>query len=1382
MSSRNQLRWYWILLWTMVVLGLPAGCQEETTQPPVQSEILIENFEVEQAAVAVGESTELRVWVVRADGETPAEGIPVTFSEFPEQPGVNSAFSKDEELSDATGLATVTYTPQSSEGEITLKVRAGGDIAYRTLLVGAPNQNGVQIQIATESGATAIPADGSSSVVFVVTITRGLTATPVTAAPVTVVAGDQFLDLDANGVFSAGDQLLPAGDLDGDGEWDAEGSVPEQVTTDLAGKATFVYQAGQTEGNVYLKLTMAEGAKDFVLFQHPTSVQISASASSRELLADGISQTAVRGTVQDWGGGAIEGVILRFVAGEPFTDANEDGYYTVGVDSYEDSNSNGQWDAIGSIESVATTGSDGGAWVTYTAGLREGPVTIHVSSSSGSNATTVNLVRVPPAWSMELSLDEDVLPADGLSVSRGLVKVYDVNGAVVSGKEVKLVAGEKFDDVNGDGVYTPNVDELLDDVDGNHTWSALGTVQSSVFTNVSGLATFEYTAGLDPADCWIRASADGISVDSRVALQDLPTAWSIQLVSSESQLSVQGSGGTDNVILTATAFDAQHNPVPAGIEVEFQIVGGPGGGEAIQGATGGIYSARTNLSGSASCVLRSGTTPGLIHVQATSGTTARQIDLVVGAGQAATLTGRSLSADVPFWSETEIEVFVSDAFGNPVTDGTAVEFSVDEGAIVAEEAAGISRTVNGRASATYRALGPSEGTDNIAVVSAQVPGTTAATTFEIPLSGPTSVVIESLVMATDLFEVAVQGAGGIEESVIRVSALDTMGRPVGSGFQIDFRILYGPSGGESLNRAAWGPVTALTDASGEAFVTLRSGSLAGPVEVQTSYEDLTATLHVAIAAADLLAIECEAPAEAAQGADVSIGAYVYDVNHNPVPNGTTVWFSASAGLINGVQGLGTSQTIDGFASAIFTVTPNTPRNELVEVTVQASNATPCRAYIDVVGGPDSNGALTNLELTTVRSEVGVRGTGEVSQTVVRAVGIDENGDPVGAGIPVTFQILTGPGGGESFLDATGPVTSMTNASGVAQATLVSGTVSGTIVVQASSGTIHSGHANIAVAAGPPEYIYVGAELCNVAASRTVNVENGIVVLVADVYNNPVRNGTSVYFTVDHGVIRGSNGGLGSDVTVEGEAGGVWLSNGYGGIVTVTASTAGGDVLDQVAFISSDLAYSAEILSPTSEPILLPANGESKFTLWVEVRDYNEMYVLPSELFWEVEYGKMAEEDQSGDGCASSVARAVYQSNTLDQDFSLTTPDDGVGAIDFATVGTGYGGVSDQIEVHLTTGRANGDESDMEFAGSVAVGESVSFTVTIKDRNGNPLGGHTFSASAAAGTVSELVTTDSYGQSIGTFTAPDAAGPVTVTVVDTDPNYGGLILSKVITVQ
>ena len=149
-------------------------------------------------------------------------------------------------------------------------------------------------------------------------------------------------------------------------------------------------------------------------------------------------------------------------------------------------------------------------------------------------AATVTLVSVPPAAELDIQLDRDLLPADGISQAMGTIRARDLSGTDIVGKRIQLVAGERFDDLDANGVFTPGTDELLDDVNNDGTWTAIGQVEGEVFTNDLAEATFLYTAGETPGDVWIRAFADGISVDSKLELQDLPTAWSLELSSSKS--------------------------------------------------------------------------------------------------------------------------------------------------------------------------------------------------------------------------------------------------------------------------------------------------------------------------------------------------------------------------------------------------------------------------------------------------------------------------------------------------------------------------------------------------------------------------------------------------------------------------------------------------------------------------------------------------------------------------------------------------------------------------------------------------------------------------------------------------------------------------------
>lgn len=1002
----------------LLILGLPSGCQnDQPSQPDASTQSRIDRVEAngvvlaKEQGIVTGptDSTEVRVRVVQGpDPGNPVAGVTVHFSEFLGED--NGSFSKTEVLTDALGQASAVYRPQGIQsGTITLKVTAEESVRYVLVEIrssgGTPPVGGAGIQLTSSSGATSLPADGQSTLQINGTVTSGEQALPVAGTTVTLVAGDQFIDADGDGLFSDGDQLVPTGDRNGNGEWGPEGSVPATLRTDANGQFTFLYRAGSEQGTVYVRATTAEATADFSVLQHPTSLQVRLSTGEREVLADGVSRTMVQAQVLEWGGSPIKGVIVKFVAGEIFTDVDGDGYFTPGVDSYEDANLNGRWDAIGSIQSVGTTQNGGQVTVPYTAGYTAGPVAIRATTTNGFATAIVQLIALPPTSTLGLTLDRTFLPADGVSQISGTVVATDISGADQFGKLVSLVASERFEDADGDGQFTPGTDTLLEDLDGDGAWTAMGEIDAEVHTDASAVGHFTYRAGHTPGEVWICAAADGISTETKLVLQDLPTAWTLELTSSVTKLVVTGTGGIDNAVLAARAFDSQGDPVPARVLVTFNVVSGPGDGERIQGEVSGTYSTVTDADGEATAVLSSGSTPGLITVRASSGTTVRTLAIPVDAGPAAS-------------------------------------------------------------------------------------------------------------------------------------------------------------------------------------------------------------------------IECE------------------------------------------------------------------PQD---------------------------------------------------------------------------------------------PVVAYTDPSGVAEATLASGTVSGTVVLRVEAGDGVSEFTSVAIAAGPPVHIAAAKEQCNVLGYGFVNVENPVVALVSDVYNNPVRAGTVVYWTTDNGVVHGDQG-LGSSTTTNGVANGVWRSGNSCGYVTVTASTLGETVVSSTTFISSEYPYSSEIVSPTAHEVSLTADGDSEITLWVEVLDFDGMYVLPTDLDVTTLYGTIPNQDPSGDGCRSSVARIKYRSATLDRDHSVTTPDDGIGANDVITVSTGYGGLADQLVVHLQTSGAFGQESSVSVGGAVQVGGQVLFQVMIADRYGNPLGGHTLSASVTVGSVSDLAPTDQWGTSTGTFTAPGATGTVTLTVLDTDPNYGGLLLTQPITVQ
>ncbi|MCC7141834.1 MAG: hypothetical protein IT349_06990 [Candidatus Eisenbacteria bacterium] len=1385
MFARLPRIWHWTTLLFIVGLSLPSGCQKDApTNPTPDAELRIGSVEVERSSLAAGDSTGITVQVVTgAAPGTPAAGAAVTFQEF--SPLAAGTFSKTEALCDDAGRAVVTYRPTTAQsGTVTLKVKAGSDIEYVSLQVGSNSVAGTTLTFTTATGQTSLAADGVTTLSITVKAEAGVARTPVKDLRLTLVAGDQFVDLNKDGIFNGQDQLGSTGDRNGNRLWDPEGVLPEAVTTDVNGRATFLYRSGPNVGNVYLKATGLDATADFTLYQHPTTLQVQMEPEGRELLADGVSTVMISVGVLDWGGGSIGGVVVKFVAGEPFTDADKDGYYTPTVDSYEDANHNGRWDAIGSIQSVATTNTQGETQVQYTAGLAPGEVTIRATTSNGASETSLRLVAVPPAGTLEFDLGAtSSVYADGVSEVPVNLVVRDINGFPLSGKKVLLTAGENFRDVNLDGIWTAGTDVLLGDQDGNGTWTAMGVVPTTVTTGGEGDANFDFRAGTLRGTVYIHATADQSSGAVPLELRALPNTLSMEVAAANSNIKVYASGGEDNTTITANCNDAAGNPVPAGVPVVFTIARGPGGGEKIDGWTNSSYATTTNANGVASAVLVSGTKPGVVEVRASSGNTVRSTNVYVGAGPAAKVVAHALASQIDFWSSTTIEAAVQDAYGNAVEDGSVVRFRVDEGVMIGGSGAGYSETVDGIATATYQSLGPAANTDYRAVVTIEPDNSIATTSVNIQLGQGQAVSISSFDMETDRNEINVQGVGGSEEAVIRALGKDASGRAIGAGYTVSFSIAEGPNAGERLNSAGWGPVNVLTDADGWAQVRLRSGSASGPIEVRASATGATSrSLYLAIASGAVATLECYADSSRlGENSSCEIKAYLYDSANNPVPDGTVVYFTADEGIVLGSESAGSALSVDGQATATYQATlADEAGDGIAEITCSTANGVSCTTEIAVQRGPS---AVTRLTLDADLSEIGVQGTGAAEQVRIRARGYDSFNRAVRAGVDVSFEITQGPSGGEHFLNAGAVVTAKTDASGQAEVMLQSGTVSGTVVVTASAGNGSSNHTSVAIAAGPPYYLYLGHENCNVKACDRTNEENQMVALVSDIYRNPVRDNTVIYWTADKGVVEGE-GGLGSSVTSRGQCAATWRSGDSCGLVTVTGSTLGGTLVETNSFWSSDDPYSAEYVTPSASVVSLTADGAATFPILVDVRDWNGTYVLSTDVVYETDFGSIGGQENTLDGCSSSIARASYQSATLDRDWSYSVPDDGIGAVDNVVASAGFGGASDAIQVQLLTSASYKENCELNAEGSVAPGESFVFNAKLADRYSNPLGGHVLSITTTGGTVTTSATTDLWGVAEGmVYQAPMTPGTYTITVVDVDPNYsGGLVMSVSVTVE
>ncbi|MCX6826311.1 MAG: hypothetical protein NTV06_03430, partial [candidate division Zixibacteria bacterium] len=210
-----------------------------------------------------------------------------------------------------------------------------------------------------------------------------------------------------------------------------------------------------------------------------------------------------------------------------------------------------------------------------------------------------------------------------------------------------------------------------------------------------------------------------------------------------------------------------------------------------------------------------------------------------------------------------------------------------------------------------------------------------------------------------------------------------------------------------------------------------------------------------------------------------------------------------------------------------------------------------------------NTSIASITLMANNIHLAVKATGGIETAQLYATGYDPNGNQVPEGLPISFIITNGPGGGEHLgTTGYGPYIATTNTRGMAYCPIASGTKSGTIRVRAYVDTILSNATPIMVHAGPPSEITIGSEELNVQYWGRINERVGITAIVSDIYHNPVGDSVVVYFTCDEGTI------LAHEARTTGEEGiatSTWISGydapGADGIVEVYAETNGDSLAD-----------------------------------------------------------------------------------------------------------------------------------------------------------------------------------------------------------------------------
>jgi len=621
----------------------------------------------------------------------------------------------------------------------------------------------------------------------------------------------------------------------------------------------------------------------------------------------------------------------------------------------------------------------------------------------------------------------------------------------------------------------------------------------------------------------------------------------------------------------------------------------------------------------------------------------------------------------------------------------------------------------------------------------------------------------------------------------------------------------------SVSPAGAGTVTPeydTTDADGIAatvFTAVQSGAVL--VTASVVGEGISDNINIQVAEGGTggtgnLTISATQTLLVADGHDTSaVTVAVRDELGQPAPDGTLVKFVAGERFVD-VDGNGYwSENIDslvfdangndqwdsyGLIPSTATITGGAGQVVVNYVSGQEAYTVYIKASVDeggIVGFAElsvqvsPNAVLHSIYMASDSLSLSVQSTGGIETSTLRATGYDIYGNLVPEGQPIYFAILDGPGGGEHLdtLDVSGIDTALTNRQGTATTVLSSGTVSGTVRVRAFQGTILSNATQILIAAGPPEHMVVGVEVPNAPLWNIVGDSLDVVAVVGDMYNNPVNDSTVVYFTTDEGTIMSHQS---RTFDGKGIATSSWISGTIqppaDGIVWVYAETSGGTVQCSTFFYNS---HRAAVLTVTGWQNTIPADGSSKFSPEVHAVDLNGNPVVGGTTFEARANYLTVTGGIFEDGYYSAKDMVDVTSVVLEEDFSTTgANDDGIGATDTVTYWSGGGSITNFCV--LLTGFAYSANSEINGETTAIPGEQVRLSAVIADRYGNPLADHTLNMTASGGVVTGgTQETNNYGEATGfIWTAPAGEADYNITVTDTDPRGGGMVLTLTITVK
>jgi len=155
------------------------------------------------------------------------------------------------------------------------------------------------------------------------------------------------------------------------------------------------------------------------------------------------------------------------------------------------------------------------AWVTGNEDPAQAAMAVEETSQTGTGNITI-------------SVSPSLLLANGTDSSQVTIAVRTALGSPApAGTIVRLTAGEKFVDIDGNGYWSAGIDSLVFDANSNGQWDGLGQIPSAAtIAGTEGQVTVSFVSGNEAGTVYITAMVDDgeYSGNAEVSLQLSPNA------------------------------------------------------------------------------------------------------------------------------------------------------------------------------------------------------------------------------------------------------------------------------------------------------------------------------------------------------------------------------------------------------------------------------------------------------------------------------------------------------------------------------------------------------------------------------------------------------------------------------------------------------------------------------------------------------------------------------------------------------------------------------------------------------------------------------------------------------------------------------------------